>query len=107
MLPESIARRPKQPYRAPIREVFPLGAAPDYVDELLSEQALRRAGYFNPVKAAGLARKVRGAEPASSGETQDMAFLGILSTQLIHHQYIESFAAREVRVTAPDKVMRG
>jgi acyl CoA:acetate/3-ketoacid CoA transferase len=38
----------------------------------------------------------------------DMAFLGILSTQLIHHQYIENFAGRELRSTPPDKrVIRG
>ena len=106
LLPASISNRPKQPYRAPIREVFPQTTPSDYVDELLSEEAVKRAGCFNPTKVAGLAKKIRSAETASAGETQDMAFLGILSTQLIHHQYIENFAGHSVEPTVPNKVVR-
>jgi asparagine synthase (glutamine-hydrolysing) len=106
LLPPSIADRPKQPYRAPVREVFPQTASPDYVDEMLSEEAVKRSGYFNPAKVAGLAKKIRSTEAASAGETQDMAFLGILSTQLIHHQYIENFTAHEVKSITPDKIVR-
>jgi asparagine synthase (glutamine-hydrolysing) len=106
LLPPSIADRPKQPYRAPVREVFPQTAAPDYVDEMLSEEAVKRSGYFNPVKVAGLVKKIRSAEAASAGETQDMAFLGILSTQLIHNQYIKNFSGHAVKSIGPDKIVR-
>jgi asparagine synthase (glutamine-hydrolysing) len=106
MLPPTVAQRPKQPYRAPIREVFPATSKPDYVDELLSDTAVRRAGYFNPVKVAGLAKKIRSVEATSAGEMQDMAFLGILSTQLLHHQCVESIDSFGIQPSAPDKVVR-
>jgi len=41
LIPESISSRPKQPYRAPIRELFLPDAPADYVDDLLSEERLR------------------------------------------------------------------
>jgi asparagine synthase (glutamine-hydrolysing) len=106
LLPPAVAKRPKQPYRAPIREVFPIASSPDYVDELLSDTAVKRAGYFNPVKVAGLTKKIRSAEATSAGEMQDMAFLGILSTQMLHHQYIENFDGSGITPAAPDKVVR-
>jgi asparagine synthase (glutamine-hydrolysing) len=102
-IPKSVSKRVKQPYRAPIRRVFPQTGRSDYVDDLLSESALKRSGYFNPARVAGLVQKIRGAEPASPGETQDMAFLGILSTQLVHQQFIEDFSRRAVEPIVPDK----
>jgi asparagine synthase (glutamine-hydrolysing) len=86
--------------------VFPQTTSSDYVDELLSEEAIKRAGCFNPAKVAGLAKKIRSAEATSAGETQDMAFLGILSTQLIHDQYLENFAGHSVEPTVPNKIIR-
>jgi asparagine synthase (glutamine-hydrolysing) len=102
-IPKSVSKRVKQPYRAPIRRVFPQTGRSDYVDDLLSESALKRSGYYNPARVAGLVQKIRGAEPASPGETQDMAFLGILSTQLVHQQFIEDFSRRAVEPIVPDK----
>ena len=102
-LPPTVSKRPKQPYRAPIHGVFPRTSRSDYVDDLLSEQALKRSGYFNPAKVAGLVKKTRSLDATSPAETHDMAFLGVLSTQLIHHQYIENFAGRELKPIPPDK----
>jgi asparagine synthase (glutamine-hydrolysing) len=81
-------------------------SSPDYVDELLSDSAVRRTGYFNPVKVAGLAKKIRCDEAASAGEMQDMAFLGILSTQLLHHEYVGPSIHSEAHPATPDKVVR-
>jgi asparagine synthase (glutamine-hydrolysing) len=106
LLPDSVIQRPKQPYRAPIREAFAGGESRDYLDELLSESALKRAGYFNPIKTAGLAKKIRQAGTASPNEVQDMAFLGILTTQLVHRQFIEDFRGRDVQLIKPDKIVR-
>jgi asparagine synthase (glutamine-hydrolysing) len=102
-LPQSVFKRVKQPYRAPIRAVFPKTDRSDYVDDLLSEEALKRSGYFKPARVVGLVQKIRGTEPASPGETQDMAFLGILSTQLVHQQFIEDFSRGAVEPIVPDK----
>jgi asparagine synthase (glutamine-hydrolysing) len=103
LLPAAVTHRPKQPYRAPIREAFPFKTPPDYVDDLLSESTVKRAGYFNPAKVAGLAKKVRAPTAVAAGETQDMAFLGILSTQLVHHQFVENFGVRDLEPIVPEK----
>ena len=106
LLPESVIQRPKQPYRAPIREAFAWAASGDYVDELLSETALKRFGYFSPPKVAGLVKKIRRADAVTPNEVQDMAFMGILSTQLVHLQFIEEFGSRSVRTIVPNKIIR-
>jgi asparagine synthase (glutamine-hydrolysing) len=88
-LPPEIARRPKRPYRAPIHRSFFNAAAPDYVRELLSPESLARTGLFNAAAVGSLVNKVR--QGGGVGETDDMALVGILSTQLVHHQFIENF----------------
>ena len=89
LIPKEIRTRAKQPYRAPIREAFFKGGGAEYVDAVLSRDALQRAGYFDANKVAKLMIKYRKSD--ASGEVQDMAFLGILSTQLIHRQFVEDF----------------
>src|SRR5690606_16690253 len=54
LLPATILSRPKQPYRAPGVEHLLRG---DYAEQLLSETALKRAGYFDPSRVALLQRK--------------------------------------------------
>ncbi len=78
LVPASITKRPKQPYRAPDAESF-AGAA--YVDEALSEPT----GLFNPAAVAKLKLKARSG--AMSGFRDNAAFVGILSTQLWHRQF--------------------
>ena len=85
-LPETVWRRKKHPYRAPVHRSFFAGGPPAYVREMLSETALRQAGYFEPAAAARLAEKAS----ADSGlsEMEDMALVGILSTQLIDQFFV-------------------
>jgi asparagine synthase (glutamine-hydrolysing) len=105
LVPAAVCQRPKQPYRAPIRPVFFGGEPCDYVDDLLSPTALRKAGIFNEQKVGRLVAKYR--SPSSAGsEVQDMAVAGILSTQLLHHQFIEDFPRRRPAPIRPDKVVR-
>ena len=80
LLPPEIGNRPKQPYRAPDSPSFTGPAAPAYVDEVLSPQALEDAGYFNPRAVARLRAKCETGKPI--GFRDNMAFVGILSTQL-------------------------
>ena len=91
-LPENIWRRRKRPYRAPINRSFFLPTPPAYVDELLSSEAIRHSGLFNPAAVAMLYNKARTASQGSYGlsEVEDMALVGILSTQLVHHQFVRS-----------------
>jgi asparagine synthase (glutamine-hydrolysing) len=88
-LPEEIWRREKQPYRAPIHRSFFNEATPDYVNELLSTESLDAGGYFNSIAVNQMVNKIKHLGHLS--ETDDMALAGILSTQLVHHQFIVNF----------------
>jgi len=92
-LPETIRRRPKRPYRAPVHRSFFHEDSPQYVRDLLSPKAVRAAGYFRPDAVDRLVRKIEGG--AALGETDDMALVGILSTQLVHQQFVQHFRGPE------------
>ena len=81
-LPSEIIERAKQPYRAPIYRSFFAMDAPDYVDDLLSEDAIRRKGYFHLPAVRRLVQKCRQAD-AFVGEVENMALSFILSVQLL------------------------
>jgi asparagine synthase (glutamine-hydrolysing) len=90
LVPDQILARKKQPYRAPDALSFTGPKPPDYASELLSEQALAEAGIFDPRPAGQLWEKCRG---RSHGDGQfsnadNMALVGVLSTQLLHHQLV-------------------
>lgn len=87
--PAGIIARQKQPYRAPIRSVFNGRPLPEYSAELLSEGRLRAAGLFSPEAVKILTAKVQNS-PALS-EVDQMAFIGVLSTQMIHSYFIEDW----------------
>ena len=93
-LPAAIAWRPKQPYRAPDSQCFCTGELPEYVQELLAPAALLRTGYFDPSSVAKLVRKCRTGGPI--GIRDNMALVGILSTQLLDQLFI-----REPAVGSP------
>jgi asparagine synthase (glutamine-hydrolysing) len=91
LVPERIRRRSKQPYRAPDSQSFFHGGRPaDYVAELLGERRLREAGYFDPGAARLLIEKCRRGEAIGFGD--NMAFVGMLSTMLLHHFFVEGAA---------------
>lgn len=91
-LPEEIWRRRKRPYRAPIHRCFLSGSAEPYVRELLSPQALKASGLFKPDAVGQLVGKLE--RGAGASETDEMALVGILSTQLVYHHFISSFRPR-------------
>ena len=92
-LPEAIRRRPKRPYRAPVHRSFFNEKTPDYVRELLQPQNLRASGFFKPAAVEQLVRKIDAG--SAIGETDDMALVGILSTLLVHRQFVTHFAEVE------------
>jgi len=86
-LPPSIVERTKQPYRSPDSACFfPGGKALAYVAELLDRPALVRAGLFDPVAVGKLVEKCRAGRASGFGD--NMAFVGVLSTMLVHEQMI-------------------
>jgi asparagine synthase (glutamine-hydrolysing) len=64
------------------------------VRELLSEKALARAGIFAAHAVERLTNKLTRSGDRAIAARDDMAFVGILSTQLLHHHFIDNFAAR-------------
>jgi asparagine synthase (glutamine-hydrolysing) len=92
LVPEPILTRPKQPYRAPDAPSFVGEAASDlaYVRRLLSPQALREAGIFDVDGIARLSAKCQAqAGRGQLSNSDNMAFIGALSTQLLWEQLIE------------------
>ena len=88
LLPRALARRPKQPYRAPVAAAFFGPRAPSYVDDLLSRDEVSRAGVFDPVAVEALAR--RGRSGAVIGMREHQALVAVLSTQLWHQAFMRS-----------------
>jgi len=86
LLPEDVLQRPKQPYRAPIAASFFGPQAPEYVEECLSPTAIRQAGIFDPLNVSRLEKKGREGFPL--GETDEMALMGIISTQLLYALFV-------------------
>jgi asparagine synthase (glutamine-hydrolysing) len=107
VIPAEIANRPKRPYRAPISRCFLAGQARNYVEELLSKSALLQTGYFHPAKVAGLVEKSRNQGGFLLSERENMALVGILSTQLLDHQFIQHFPHTSVREPKEIKTFRG
>ena len=88
-IPESILTRPKQPYRAPISSVFMSKDRPDYVSEMLSDGFTRRAGIFNYESLSGVLNKIE--KTGAASEMDNMTLTAVISTHLLHHQFIENY----------------
>lgn len=88
---DEILARTKQPYRAPDALSFTGAARPDYVEEMLSEHTLLDAGVFDPKPVLQLWNKCKArSEEAQFSNADNMALVGVLSTQLLHRQYVRS-----------------
>ena len=88
LVPEEILNRPKQPYRAPDAASFFGPDRPAWVDEVVSADALRRAGIFDPAVTAQFFAKAVRTEGATMSNTDNMRALAVLSTQLTHQQFV-------------------
>ncbi len=92
IIPAFLADRPKQPYRAPEAKSFFAGdggrARFEWIEEMLAEPRLREAGIFNPSAVRRLAEKARAGKVV--GLRDGMSLVGVLSTQLVHAQFVET-----------------
>jgi asparagine synthase (glutamine-hydrolysing) len=84
LLPPDIATRTKQPYRAPDSSSFFVDGEPlDYVADLMSADRVREAGLFDAAAVGRLFDKARAGRV--TGFSDNQAFVGVLSTMLVHH----------------------
>ena len=99
LLPADIATRTKQPSRAPDSSSFFFDGQPlDYVADLMSEASIRAAGYFDEVAVGRLFGKCRAGR--ATGFADNQAFVGVLSTMLVHRQL------QDARTQSPAGVTR-
>jgi asparagine synthase (glutamine-hydrolysing) len=82
-VPKQILNRTKQAYRAPSISEF----NSEKLGFMLSKEQIELAGIFSPEKVASLISKVSGKVTIS--ELDNMAFLGILSTQILHYLFVQ------------------
>ena len=89
LVPPAVLKRPKQPYRAPEGKSFLGSSQAAYVDDLLSREQIRKDGIFHAEAVEKLMQKFR--DERAIGIKDNMAITGVLSTQLVIHQFIHNF----------------
>lgn len=87
-IPESIITRTKQPYRAPVNNVFLSPEAPEYVREMLTEAQTERTGIFSFRSVSMALSRIR--KTGITSEMDDMLLTSIISTHLLYNQFIEN-----------------
>jgi asparagine synthase (glutamine-hydrolysing) len=85
VVPPIVAQRPKQPYRAPEAAAF-FANEPEWVTERLSPEAVRDVGIYDERGVAGLVRRCRAGR--ATGFRENMALMGVLSTQVWHETFV-------------------
>jgi asparagine synthase (glutamine-hydrolysing) len=97
ILPKDITDRPKHPYRAPIKQSLFSKNTAGFTNELLDDKAIENAGIFDTQRVKRLQKKVLNSPDPS--ETENMALIGIISSQLIFKQFIDNFSEQTKTAT--------
>ncbi len=93
LLPESIWKKGKKPYRAPINQCF-FKRTPDYIEELVSEKSIDECSYFNTKAVMAMVNKA--SSSSNLGEVDSMAVAGIISLLLLNQLFIKKFQLRPI-----------
>ncbi|HEX6565547.1 MAG TPA: asparagine synthase (glutamine-hydrolyzing) [Chthoniobacterales bacterium] len=89
-LPPSVYRRQKVIFRAPL-DSFHMEPEPPFVGQLMSEESLRRSGYFNVEQVRHWRHAFRQLRPGSLERLSvEMGLVAVVATQLWHHLFIRS-----------------
>jgi len=75
----------------------------EYTQDALSEKSLNRAGLFDTGKVTRLLQKLQTLN--SPSEIDSMVLVGILSSQVIYHQFVESFSTKPAYSVCPNSVV--
>ena len=88
-LPHEVAWRPKGMFRAPLDSFFD-HQVPPFVDQLLSEESLRKTGYFDVQAVQYWRDQVRHRRLSFRQRTSvELGLVGVVATQLWHHTFID------------------
>lgn len=99
ILPPSIVKRVKQPYRSPDAPSFFRDGRPlDYVAELLGADRIRDAGLFEASAVEKLFEKCRTGR--AIGFSDNMALVGLVSTMLVHDRFVRGSGGSDSKQAA-------
>jgi asparagine synthase (glutamine-hydrolysing) len=88
-IPEAIRFRPKVAYGAPgVKGFVQDGRVPEYVEELFSRDRIKDVGIFNPDRVAMLLSKARASDLGRAKNRDNMAFMLVLSSMLLHEIFV-------------------
>jgi asparagine synthase (glutamine-hydrolysing) len=92
-LPKEIARRSKVIFRAPL-DSFHIQPEPKFIGELLSDESLRKTGYFDVAAVRHWRTAFRHMRPGSVPRLSlEMGLAAVVATQLWHHTFIDGTLA--------------
>jgi asparagine synthase (glutamine-hydrolysing) len=103
ILPEDIIRRTKHPYRAPIKQSLMNKKTANFTQDMLAQKSLKESGLFDRDKVNRLLHKLQMVSNAS--EVDSMALAGILSSQLVYHQFVEQFPINGIPPVHPNLIV--
>ncbi len=93
-LPKNVAWRRKKMFRAPMDSWAALargatrGAGETWIEQVLSPESVRKAGYFDPEAVDKARQKLARPGGGVSRTSLEMGLTGVLATQLWHHLYL-------------------
>jgi asparagine synthase (glutamine-hydrolysing) len=103
-LPRKIAWRRKAMFRAPF-DSFHGGQVPSFVEQLLSEESLRKTGYFDPAAVRHWRQAYRTLRAHSPQRASvEMGLVGVIATQLWYHTFIDG-SLSDLPSKAPTKAL--
>ena len=92
-LPHEVAWRKKGMFRAPLNSFFQMQAQP-YCKQLLSDEALKKTGYFNVDAVRHWLRMLQeGKLRMTNRSSVELGLVGVVTTQLWHQIFIDSSLA--------------
>ncbi|AMV23102.1 Asparagine synthetase 1 [Gemmata sp. SH-PL17] len=110
-LPKEIAWRRKKMFRAPMDSWADTGAAgrgpnarpaESWIDQVLSPESIRKAGYFDPNAVESARQKLAKPGGGFARTSVEMGLTGVLATQLWHHLYLDGqLCSLESKVAKP------
>lgn len=86
-IPESIINRPKQPYRAPTKNVFFSTKRSEYVELMLSDTYTKKTNIFNYESLSSLLSRIE--KTGISSEVDNMIITSVISTHILNYQFID------------------
>jgi asparagine synthase (glutamine-hydrolysing) len=103
-LPAEIIRRPKFAFRAPELSAF-LDDDDGFVDACMQPSAIQDAGIFDAAAVTHFLGRLRKSPTGRYSTRDNLAFVQVLSTQLLHDQFVRSGRSRRESVPPNDVVI--